>query len=205
MELLAWLLVLLALVATIAVGAYISDSRGRNPVEGIALGCVLGPIGWVIALLLPDKRESWPSDSYRASVRTPSAVVLRATSIDPEAVRFVSPVSGGPTSPIDQLRSVALEEVARDLMVIEAVWFDAAHQGAGLAFGRPGRVYNRRWPELADVKADLFDATVLAPEPIGPAPAPDTRPTKRCPDCAETVLADARICRFCRHEFKSAG
>ena len=27
---------------------------------------------------------------------------------------------------------------------------------------------------------------------------------KKCPDCAELVLADARICRFCRHEFLAA-
>jgi hypothetical protein len=25
--------------------------------------------------------------------------------------------------------------------------------------------------------------------------------TKKCPQCAEDVKADARICRFCRHEF----
>jgi hypothetical protein len=28
-----------------------------------------------------------------------------------------------------------------------------------------------------------------------------TRPTKTCPDCAQHVLAEARICRFCRHVF----
>lgn len=27
--------------------------------------------------------------------------------------------------------------------------------------------------------------------------------TKKCPECAEIVKADARICRFCRHEFNA--
>lgn len=31
--------------------------------------------------------------------------------------------------------------------------------------------------------------------------APATSGTKVCPDCAETVLAAARVCRFCRYEF----
>lgn len=29
----------------------------------------------------------------------------------------------------------------------------------------------------------------------------DTEPRKRCPDCAETVLAGARVCRYCGHQF----
>ncbi|AHG92105.1 hypothetical protein J421_4638 (plasmid) [Gemmatirosa kalamazoonensis] len=32
-------------------------------------------------------------------------------------------------------------------------------------------------------------------------PSAMTRDTKVCPDCAETIKADARICRFCRREF----
>lgn len=31
---------------------------------------------------------------------------------------------------------------------------------------------------------------------------PMARGMKLCPDCAEEVRADARICRFCRHEFE---
>lgn len=30
------------------------------------------------------------------------------------------------------------------------------------------------------------------------------RSTRRCPDCAEDVWADARICRYCRHVFAAA-
>lgn len=29
-----------------------------------------------------------------------------------------------------------------------------------------------------------------------------TRRVKTCPDCAEEVLADARICKHCRHDFR---
>jgi hypothetical protein len=40
-----------------------------------------------------------------------------------------------------------------------------------------------------------------APRPLAP-PAPAQ---KKCPDCAELVLAEAKKCRFCNHEFSNAG
>lgn len=35
------------------IGLLIADSKGRDKVEGCALGCLLGPIGWLIEGFLP--------------------------------------------------------------------------------------------------------------------------------------------------------
>jgi hypothetical protein len=37
-----------------------------------------------------------------------------------------------------------------------------------------------------------------SPKPLAPLAA-----QKKCPDCAEMILAEARKCRFCGHEFAS--
>ena len=41
-------------------------------------------------------------------------------------------------------------------------------------------------------------AVVMQPDA---AAAAESKGMKRCPDCSEFVQAEARICRFCRHEF----
>jgi hypothetical protein len=53
---------------------------------------------------------------------------------------------------------------------------------------------------FAALKSNLGFLTVTYSRTAMPA-AVVPAATKRCPDCAEEVLADARICRFCRHEF----
>jgi hypothetical protein len=59
---------------------------------------------------------------------------------------------------------------------------------------------------VALVWAMSKDANVPQPLPMtAPAPPPlATSAQKKCPDCAEMVLADARKCRFCGHEFTRA-
>ena len=49
---------------------------------------------------------------------------------------------------------------------------------------------------------------IVTPAPTAPEPRPaasSDRPTKVCPDCAESILEAARLCRFCRHEFWPEG
>lgn len=61
---------------------------------------------------------------------------------------------------------------------------------------------------VALVWAMSKDAQQPAPQVLVNVPAalPTSLPgaQKKCPDCAEMVLADARKCRFCGHEFGSA-
>ncbi|WP_156675757.1 MULTISPECIES: zinc ribbon domain-containing protein [unclassified Mycobacterium] len=50
--------------------------------------------------------------------------------------------------------------------------------------------------------ADLPPRPVNSSAPIAPDTSPAVRaPTKNCPDCAETVLAAARVCKHCGHRF----
>lgn len=55
-------------------GAYISGTKNRNPYEGLALGFMFGPIGLLIAVLMPTQaRPELGSDSEYPSVRRKAA------------------------------------------------------------------------------------------------------------------------------------
>ena len=65
-RLLIWLGAILLCLGT--VGAGLGSFKGRAAF-GFALGALLGPIGWLIVLLLPDAREKNPFDDAKRERR----------------------------------------------------------------------------------------------------------------------------------------
>jgi Uncharacterised protein family UPF0547 len=56
-------------------------------------------------------------------------------------------------------------------------------------------------PFPAGVAPSYPPGRAAAPPPVYPAQAPMPTDTKTCPECAETVRAAARSCRFCGYRF----
>jgi hypothetical protein len=87
------------------------------------------------------------------------------------------------------------------------VWIVLAFVGAIVASNR-GRS-GAGWFFLCLLLTPLMLLVLLAlptrklpqPQPVRVIEASDHEPTKTCPQCAETVKAAAKICRFCRYEF----
>jgi hypothetical protein len=78
----------------------------------------------------------------------------------------------------------------------------------GVAAGSRGRS-GWGWFFLAVLISPLLAIILLALMPRLDQPVSVSVPvpagaTKTCPDCAETVKAEARICRHCRHDFEAA-
>jgi hypothetical protein len=78
------------------------------------------------------------------------------------------------------------------------------HQGTAIFF----LDFLLGWTLLGWVAAFVWSVTATAAAPpsvydeTGTLAAADVA-TKICPDCAETVRAAARICRFCQHDFEA--
>lgn len=150
-------LLIISLVATVAVGIYISESRGRNPAEGVALGCLLGPLGYWIALLLPDRTP--PVAPYVPLELRP----IGTAPADPEPARPGARyfVGASPEDAARQARDWCRERQNSGFLVTETVWMDPDRRTLAVAIGRPGQPYARRWPDRPDESATILgDAAV---------------------------------------------
>ena len=116
-------------------------------------------------------------------------------------------------TPEEALERAAAWEVSyfaqHGLRVVEAAWLRRSEPTVGLAFGDPSQEYESvfrtgvpiAWESRLDEALEAGDDESPGTDEAEPDSSPET---KRCPDCAESVLAEARICRFCRYEFRPA-
>ena len=89
-------------------------------------------------------------------------------------------------------------QAAATVRAIQRAGAPSERASPGSAAKPPASSGTRRWRRRRSSRAARSHAPPR-PKPE-PTVSPDS-PTKVCPDCAETILEAARICRFCRHEF----
>jgi hypothetical protein len=201
---------IVSIIATVVVGTYIAESRGRHPAEGVALGCLLGPVGWMISLWLPERSRS----EVPFAPLQPTPVGSRPATpelVKPEARYFVG---RDEADALMQARGWLSLRSAAGFTVTEAAWMDTEHRTLAVATGRPGQPVARRWPDHPDVagmvRGDGGTAGVAAPRPAAaqgadvPPPVADDRPTRICPRCAQRIFAAATMCRYCQLELGPA-
>lgn len=57
------------------------------------------------------------------------------------------------------------------------------------------------WVGVAVAFAGSLMVAGVVKVPTATSPPDDSRPTKKCPDCAETILADAHVCKHCGYRY----
>ena len=133
------------------VGYWIAIQKRRSEVEGAALGCLLGPIGWIIEAVLPTGESPSTRSSQSSSTPTWTTGTTGWSESSSQATSASRSSRGAtPTPSWMRLQGDTPEEAleaahrreeqeydARGQRVVEAAWLDGDRPSVGVAFGDP--------------------------------------------------------------------
>jgi hypothetical protein len=182
----------------------VESEVAANPVgAGLALlGAILVLVGSFVPIhslgSLPIANNSFVSGGDWWILALPLAMGVTAAYLlleaaEPKAWRIVVPsliaLGVGIYGQTSKFQTLQLSDLGQQLLGQQSV---KASAGAGV------------WLVLAGGVLGLAGAGILSGR-WQPAGAPDYgRRTKKCPDCAERILADANVCKHCGYRFQDA-
>ena len=181
---------ILGLLGAIALHSINNSVSGRYLPAGYGIVVTLSFVLVAVVVVLQIRREGRIVAKHAPRDLVPDAHIGRLYSVRARVSDAIAAFRRG------GVRAV----LARDdyVSAVSAVAFHRDRAARGLEHGAE-TAYVERLRLLAP-GAD-GGAPVRAAAPAAGSPAPASEPQKVCPDCAETVKAAARVCRYCGYRF----